>query len=51
MTPFGLMQICSRQICAGAEDREANPGSMDGFELVTRSTGYPRPGGYDERAH
>jgi hypothetical protein len=34
LMPFGLMQICFRQICAGAEDREANPGSMDGFELT-----------------
>ncbi|MFZ2170575.1 MAG: hypothetical protein WAW61_13180 [Methylococcaceae bacterium] len=26
---------------AGAEDREANPGSMDGFELTIHGTGYP----------
>ena len=39
-----------RQICAGAEDREANPGSMDGFELTIPGTGCPLPGGYDELA-
>jgi hypothetical protein len=33
---------------AGAEDREANPVSMDGFELTIHGTGYPLPGGYDE---
>ena len=42
------MQICSRQICAGAEDREANPGYMDVFELTIHGTGYLFPGGYDE---
>ena len=47
---FGLMQIYSRQICAGAEDREANPGAMDGFEITIHGTGYPLPGGYDELA-
>jgi hypothetical protein len=26
-----------------------NPGSMEGFELTIHGTGYPLPGGYDER--
>ena len=42
------MQICSRQICAGAEDREANPGYMDVFKFAIHGIGYPLPGGYDE---
>jgi hypothetical protein len=31
LPPFGLMQICARQICARAEDRETSSDFMDGF--------------------
>jgi len=34
-----LNNPCSKQICAGAEGRVSDPGSMDGFELTIHGTG------------
>ncbi len=37
LTPLGLMLICSRQICAGAVDREANPKAKAFLSEVVRN--------------
>ena len=53
---LGLMQICSRQICAGIHDcmdaggratQEQLPRSQGRRQGNIPVTGYPHPGGYD----
>jgi hypothetical protein len=50
LTPFGLMQICSKQICAGIQTiwKYLSSPSLSTTLRTSHGTGYPLPGGYDE---
>ncbi|MDD5265872.1 MAG: hypothetical protein PHO08_01920 [Methylococcales bacterium] len=53
LMPFGLMQICSRQICAGTQAPWMDL-SLPSHTTTLRAghgTGYPLPGGYNEFEH
>jgi len=50
LTPFGLMQICSRQICAGIQTtwKYLSSPSLTTTLRTGHGNRYPLPGGYDE---
>jgi len=50
-SPSGKCKSVSDEFVPDPLEREANPGSMDGFKITIHGTGYPLPGGYDELAY